>query len=69
MNKPTGKFKCVVCGQVWDGSQLYQDEQSTVVVWTCGDLTCGGRVVEKKLSSIGWMGNVNGPGADPDVAE
>ena len=43
--KPEGKFKCVVCGKVWDGSELYIDPQSLGLRWCCGDLTCGGSVM------------------------
>ena len=44
MDKPTGKFQCVVCKRIWDGSQVYLDPTVFAVVWTCGDLTCGARV-------------------------
>lgn len=46
MNKPTGRYKCNACGLIWDGSQLYQDPDSTAVRWTCGDLSCGASVRE-----------------------
>ena len=39
MTKPTGNFKCRVCGNVWGGEQLYQDPAETATVWTC---QCGG---------------------------
>ena len=44
MNKPKGCFQCGVCRQIWDGSQLYDDSQSTAHLWTCGNLLCGGVV-------------------------
>jgi len=45
IEKPKGNFKCVVCGKVWDGSELYIDSRSLGVRWCCGDLTCGGSVI------------------------
>lgn len=44
MEKPTGTFKCVVCGKAWGGSELYLDPQSIGEHWTCGDLLCGANV-------------------------
>lgn len=44
MDKPEGSFKCRLCGEIWDGSQLFQDPFCTAFVWTCGNLECGGRV-------------------------
>ena len=46
MNKPGGKFRCLACGKEWDGSALYLDPRSTAGRWTCGDLFCGGTVVD-----------------------
>ena len=46
--KPKGKFKCVVCGKVWGGSELYIEPQSLGLRWCCGDLTCGGSVIMVK---------------------
>lgn len=40
--KPLGYWKCRACGRVWKGEDLYQDPQSPVLKWTCGDLFCGG---------------------------
>lgn len=42
MKKPTGNWKCRACGEVWDGSQLYDDPSSTAIMWTCANLQCGG---------------------------
>lgn len=50
--KPSGNFQCVVCGRIWNGSELYHDPMSTAVRWTCGDLTCGANVrkVNEKIT-------------------
>ena len=42
MEKPKGFWKCRVCGQMWLGKQLYLDHDVPGIVWTCGDLFCGG---------------------------
>ena len=42
MTKPTGNFKCRVCGNVWAGEQLYQDPTKMADTWTCGNLLCCG---------------------------
>lgn len=53
MDKPDGKWKCRVCGSVFDGSQLVLDPTSTAVKWTCSDYFCGGTCdpVQLPLSS------------------
>lgn len=45
MPKPEGKFRCLACGLIWDGSQLFQNPQTTREHYTCGDLFCGANVV------------------------
>jgi hypothetical protein len=42
--KPLGYYRCRACKTVWKGEQLYQDPQSSVLKWTCGDLFCVGAV-------------------------
>lgn len=51
--KPTGKFKCLACGRVSDGAELFADPRSTATRWTCGDVFCGGTVyrAEEKAQS------------------
>jgi hypothetical protein len=41
--KPGGLWQCRACGKIWEGAKVFQDPQSTAIVWTCGDLACGGR--------------------------
>ena len=43
--KPRGKFRCVICGKTWDGSELFNDPSTLGGRWTCGDLTCGASVI------------------------
>lgn len=43
--KPEGKFVCLGCGKVWDGSQLFLNER-TGIDWICGNLGCGALVVK-----------------------
>jgi len=41
MDKPKGTFECAACGRKWDGSKLLYDPMAG---YTCGSLTCGGKV-------------------------
>lgn len=43
--RPQGRFRCRVCGEVYDGSQVNPNPQAAGR-WTCGDRFCGG-VVDK----------------------
>ena len=45
MDKPKGHWKCLACGEIWGGSQLYLDPMQTINTWTCGNLFCGGRCI------------------------
>lgn len=49
MDKPKGQFQCGACRQIWDGSQLYVDP--IALLWTCGNLLCGGVVYRIKERS------------------
>ena len=40
--KPSGYWKCRVCGNVCEGEKLVQDPMSTALKWTCSDYFCGG---------------------------
>jgi len=47
--KPIGTYKCIVCGGIWDGSELYIDPSPVYRLapgprWTCGNLFCGANV-------------------------
>ena len=44
--KPKGTYKCVACGKIWDGSELYQDPRNIGGRWSCGDLFCGANVIK-----------------------
>lgn len=44
-DKPTGKYRCLACGQGWEGSQLYHNPQILGGGWSCGDVFCGGTAV------------------------
>ena len=46
IDKPVGKFKCLACGTICDGSQLWLDPQCTSWRWTCSDVFCGGTAVK-----------------------
>ena len=49
--KPTGRFRCVVCGDECNGSDLVRDPMSTgAAVWTCRNFLCGGRV--ERISDV-----------------
>lgn len=41
LDKPDGRFRCLVCGQEWDGKQLYLYPYRAGVL-RCGNLMCGG---------------------------
>lgn len=45
--KPTGKFICLACGTVQDGSTLYPDPTTLHETWICSDPECGGVCVRK----------------------
>ena len=46
-DKPTGRFRCLACGQEWEGRYLYRNSYGIGAnVWGCGNLQCGGNVVE-----------------------
>jgi hypothetical protein len=42
VSKPEGKWKCRVCGHIWDGESLVLDPTSTATKWICADYFCGG---------------------------
>lgn len=42
--KPEGRFQCVACNTVWEGSQLIRSPYHQDAVWTCGDAFCGAMV-------------------------
>lgn len=45
MDKPTGRFRCLACGRIWNGDELILDPQAFGKKWTCRDLCCGALVV------------------------
>lgn len=49
-----GKYQCVVCGKVWDSSELVQDLSKLGWNWVCGDYFCRANVMklnEKNIAS------------------
>jgi hypothetical protein len=67
--KPLGYYRCRACKTVWKGEQLNQDPQSTVLVWTCGGLSCGGTVDGIPPDEIAATLNAAQPGKPDGVGE
>jgi hypothetical protein len=56
MDKPKGRYRCVICRREWDGSQLVLDPQSITTRWTCGDHFCGANVTKMLAGDINKIG-------------
>ena len=41
ISKMITKWRCRICGTLWDESQTYDDPIRTAIVHTCGNLLCG----------------------------
>ncbi len=47
-NAPTKMYRCLACDSEWTQGQVVESVRFTSKVLTCGDLFCGGTVIEFK---------------------